>query len=176
MLVLFKLTRAWVLMPRRKATGKPTKLTPQLKAAFIRLIGKGTYLSDVCAALGIHYQTYRNWMIWGEEYSRAKKPKAKHLVYFEFFEAVNKATAKLKLETVALIREIATKNNDWRGHAWYLERRFQDEYGRKRVEVTGKDGGPIRTSNLTGNVPLDKLSESELADAYAQLLRDDDEL
>jgi hypothetical protein len=163
-------------MPKYKAAGQPTKLNPKMQAAFIRLVAKGTYLRDVCDALGIHYQTYRNWMIWGEEYAQAKRPKAKHRIYFEFFDAVNKATAKLKLETVHQIRQISLDSKDWRGLAWYLERRFQDEYGRKRLEVTGKDGGPIRTTNLTGNIPLDNLSESELADAYAQLLRDDDEL
>lgn len=162
-------------MAKKNLGGKPTKLSPWLKEEFVKLIALGSYLSDVCAALGITYQTYRNWMIWGEEYADAKKPKAKHLIYFEFFEAVTKAEAKLKLETIGQIRKISMDRKDWRGLAWFAEHRFMD-YGRKRLEITGKDGGPIRTSNLTGNVPLESMNEAELADAYAQLLRDDDEL
>ncbi len=33
---------------------------------------------------------------------------------------------------------------DWRAASWWLERRYPDEYGRTRTEVTGADGGTIR--------------------------------
>ena len=47
-----------------------------------------------------------------------------------------------------LLNQIRVKAYDeWRAAAFILERRFPDDYGR-RTEITGKDGGPVKTRHV----------------------------
>lgn len=55
---------------------------------------------------------------------------------------VEKAEATAKGTYEAVIAQAADKT--WQAAAWWLERRHPSEYARQeRVEMTGKDGGPI---------------------------------
>ena len=55
---------------------------------------------------------------------------------------VEKAEDEAKGTYEAIVAKAADKN--WTAAAWWLERRHPGEYARReRVEMTGKDGGPI---------------------------------
>jgi len=55
----------------------------------------------------------------------------------EFCEAVKKAETEAKEAMITIVRRAAVKH--WAAAAWWLERRYKDEYA-LRTEMTGKDG------------------------------------
>lgn len=61
-----------------------------------------------------------------------------------FLADLRKATADCKAGHLAVITRAAQRDGQWQASAWLLERRFPDEFGRRVVEVTGADGGPIQ--------------------------------
>ena len=118
--------------------GRPTKLTPDVQELIVDGINAGLTYGMTCARAGVTYATFYNWLEKGEV--------AKSGVLMEFFDAVSRAKADSALRLVSQIMLQAPA--DWRAAAFLLERRFPDDYG-KRSEVTGKDGGPVKTE-LTG--------------------------
>lgn len=75
-------------------------------------------------------------------------------------ERVEHAREMFKAKMVTLISAAAPKN--WNAAAWMLERKYPEEFGRQRLEITGVDGGkPLETS---ANVKIDfeQLSDDEL--------------
>lgn len=121
--------------------GRPSKLTPEVKARLVQAIEAGNYYEAACGYAGITYTTFRNWMIKGENAKSGK--------YREFFEAITRA------ETVAEVRMVAQWQQhmpeDYRAIRDFLERRFPDRWGRKdklQQEVSGPGGGPIQWVDL----------------------------
>jgi len=121
--------------------GRPSKLTPEVKARLVQAIEAGNYYEAACGYAGITYTTFRNWMIKGEN--------AKSGTYREFFEAITRA------ETVAEVRMVAQWQQhmpeDYRAIRDFLERRFPERWGRKdkvQQEISGPDGGPIQWVDL----------------------------
>ncbi len=64
--------------------------------------------------------------------------------YPEFSEAIKKATIQFKRVHLSKI----AADESWQASAWILERRFPDEYGKRPVEVMGKDGGPMKIDEV----------------------------
>ena len=61
---------------------------------------------------------------------------------------VEKAEDQAKGTYEAVIAKAVDKN--WQAAAWWLERRHPAEYARReKVEMTGKDGGPIESRTVT---------------------------
>lgn len=99
-------------------TGRPSKLTEEIKIEIKRLIELGLNYKDVCESVGIAEETFIQW--------RKKFP--------EFSELVAKANAKVKEISLKSIRVGELK--DWKAAAWRLERRWPDEYKeKKQLEV-----------------------------------------
>ena len=113
--------------------GRKPKLTPEVQARICELLNKGAWFKEAAQDAGITERTFYNWMERGE--------KAKSGLYFQFFQAVEKNCNDAKLFAILTIRRAMGRS--WQAAAWFLERRYKDEYGRQRVEHTGKDGGPI---------------------------------
>ncbi|HXF72327.1 MAG TPA: hypothetical protein VNO79_06935 [Actinomycetota bacterium] len=82
--------------------------------------------------------------------------------FLEFRDAVERALVEAEVADVALI-ERAAQEGHWQAAAWRLERMFPDRWGRRRIEHTGEDGGPIRLA-------LQGLTDEELDDALSRLL------
>lgn len=72
----------------------------------------GASRDDTVLVLGINQDTFYEWM---------KKP--------EFSEAIKKAEARCKLRNIKLIHRAAAKT--WQAAAWWLERKFKDEFAAK---------------------------------------------
>lgn len=119
--------------------GRPTKLTPELQRDFVRMLQLGNWIETACDFVGIHPDTYYDWM------RRAEAGGARNRIYVEFSEAVRKARAGAEAESVARIR-LAGKNGNWHADRWYLERSHPERWGRRRVEVTTTDGAPITST------------------------------
>jgi len=112
--------------------GRPSKLSPEVLGRLYSAIRQGNYLEDACSYAGIDYSTFRRWMIRGEEAQSGE--------YREFYDAVKVLEASVTCELVALWR---TKMDSWRSIAAFLEKRFPERFGRRRVEIAGTGGGPI---------------------------------
>ena len=126
-----------------RARGRPSKLSEETKKKLYEAVSKGNYLEDACLYAGISYNTFRRWMIRGEEAQTGE--------YREFYETVKSLEASVIVELVGSWRE---RMDSWQSIAAFLEKRFPERFGRRRVELLGSGGGPI---------------EIEIADAKAEL-------
>lgn len=82
-------------------------------------------------------------------------------------DAVEKAEADAEARAVAIVIR-AAQGGTWQAAAWWLERRRQETYAlHSKVEVSGPDGGPIKTEDVTlddhERVKLRKAIDAELA-------------
>jgi hypothetical protein len=85
--------------------------------------------------------------------------------------AIEKAEGEAEATYTKIVADAAVKN--WTAAAWWLERRRPDDFARReRVEMTGKDGGPIDTRNLS---TLPDHERRALADAIRSHLRGEGE-
>lgn len=116
-----------------RKTGRPSKLTPTVTKSLCAALRDGHYLETAAAAAGITRQTVRNWLKRGEVETDGP--------YRVFFNSIKKAEAQGE---IALLKRLKAANkNGWQRFAWILERRHTEHWGRRRVELSGPDGGPI---------------------------------
>lgn len=71
--------------------------------------------------------------------------KGKDSEYAKFFKQVKESERNFMEKNLRVIQEATAST--WTAAAWLLERRFPDEYGRNRLEITGKEGEPVQTEN-----------------------------
>lgn len=68
--------------------------------------------------------------------------------------AMEKAEAEAEATYSAIVARAAEEPKNWTAAAWWLERRHPEDYAkRERVEMTGADGGPIDTRDLSAAIP-----------------------
>ena len=108
--------------------GRKTKLTPEVQAKVCALLRAGNYFDASCQAAGITEQTGYNWINRGESACSGK--------FFDFFEAVKRASAEGEAANVTVIKIASEKH--WTAAAWLLERRFPGKWGRRVQEINAK--------------------------------------
>ena len=90
--------------------GRPSKFSPEVASIIISNIEAGATLEKSSEAAGISYQTFRNWMIQGQEDVAwiDAHPNAfvlpDQLGYVEFFEAVTRAQAQAHVDATKAVR------------------------------------------------------------------------
>lgn len=128
--------------------GRPTDCTPEVQEAFVQAIRLGCDIIDCCGVAGITKTTYYRWRQWAED---GRQP------FRDFCDAVDRAEATGSQARMSAIHMHAEK--DWRALAWVQEHRFPDRYGKRQVELTGKDGGAVQVATsvvvLPGKVSVD---------------------
>jgi len=115
-------------------SGRPSKLTPEIRQNLAHAISVGATYELACVYAGIDYSTFRRWMLKGEEQAKGD--------HREFRDAVKRAEGEAVVRLLSII-ELAAKDQ-WQAAAWKLERRYPESYGRRTVEVSGPEGGPIK--------------------------------
>lgn len=112
------------------------KLTKELIKEAYKLVAAGNYDKDVYPILGIDKSTWYRWLSEGE--------KAKSGLKREFYDTVKKAEKDAIARNVALIQRAAQEGN-WQAAAWWLERKYFEDWGRKdKVDLSAdKDGFKI---------------------------------
>ena len=112
---------------------RKSKLTKELIKEAYKLVSAGNYIKDVYPILGIDESTWYRWLNEGE--------KAKSGIKREFYETIKKAEKDAIARNVALIQRAAQEGN-WQAAAWWLERKYFEDWGRKeRVDLAAdKDG------------------------------------
>lgn len=131
---------------------RPTKLNAEVTRKVCEAVKLGSTYADAAGYAGIAESTFRLWMA-------SEEPE-----YLAFSAAVKDAQASGKIGLLAKI-EKAINDGAWQAAAWKLERRDPEYARRERVELTGKDGGPVQTSFVAVVPP--RLSPEEWAAQYA---------
>jgi hypothetical protein len=142
--------------PRNKGS-RPVKLTARSREVFLKALMLGA--SDTAAAhtAGFSMDALADY-----------KKKDKTLS-----EEISRAYSQMQMRELARLEEasrLGDPNVKSRNAMWKLERHraTRDEFGRQALEITGRDGGPIKTeSDLSF-----KIMENEaVRDAYYTMLR-----
>jgi len=155
--------------PVKHAGGRPTKLTDQVQENLITAILGGSYLETAVAFVGIHKDTFYDWLrradaertrVNGGENGRKVRQKEKP--YVEFSDAVLHALAQAEVSMVAKIT--VAGNEDWRALFALLERRYPGRWGRRdALEVTGPNKGPVEVEVRTVADVVKRAHEAHMA-------------
>lgn len=120
--------------------GRPTRLNDALQEKICQFLRAGNYFSIACSCSGVSPGVAASWLARG----RGVGDRPKTELYVAFVAAIEKATDEAHAQAVMLIRKAAI-DGQWTAAAWFLERKFHDQWARRdRSEVTGKDGAAIQ--------------------------------
>jgi len=97
-------------------------------------IRAGTPQKYVASIIGVSEHTWYAWLKAGEN----KKRK----IFVQFYQAIEKAKAEAISRNVMLINQ-AAQNGTWQAAAWWLERRYPQEFG-KRGDYTLRHEGDLQ--------------------------------
>lgn len=112
--------------------GPKPKLTKALIETIEKSLTSHNTKKTTCEMVGIGQTTFYRWLEEGELARSGLKR--------ELWESVKRAQS---ISKTILVNQIA-KDPNWQAKAWLLERMHPEEFGRQqRVEMTGRNGGPI---------------------------------
>lgn len=134
---------------------RPTIISDEIIDKVVAALRAGNYITTACAWAGISNDAYYDWM------NRAEEPDADPL-YKRFSDEVKRARAEAEVANVQIIRKSAEAGT-WQAAAWWLERSFPAQWGRK-TEISGPNQGPIQV----------EVSREELTQRILTLLESDD--
>ncbi len=169
-------------MAGKNSPGPKLKLTDDLIAKAVKHLKAGNYVGVVIQYLGIDNTTYYFWLQRAREEleMREKHPDLADPacdIYIRFAKETREAEAEAELRNITLIQQAA--QDTWQAAAWYLERKHGVRWAlKKQVELTGKDGEPIRTES---KVDIPQLDDKRVKQAFEVLYNiqetdDDDDI
>lgn len=133
--------------------GRRSKATDARKDALLNALRAGNTRQAAAAFAEISRMTFYRWLE-----SDAT-----------FRDSVEKAEADAEVRFASHVARAAT-NGTWQAAAWWLERRRPADFAlRSRVEMTGKDGGPIESVNITDGLSPEE--KRRLRDRLARSVR-----
>jgi len=98
---------------------RPSKRTPEREARLLEALRAGNTRKHACAYASITDDTFANWQ----------------RRYSDFSDAVKKAEGDAIVRNVATIMR-AAQDGTWQAAAWWLERRYPDDYARRdRIDL-----------------------------------------
>jgi hypothetical protein len=131
---------------------RKTKYTPDTVSTIMQAISIGGSDKDACELSGIDQATFYRWLHEKQEFS----------------EQVTRARVQGKLGRIGRIKKHG--ENDWRADAWYLERRWPEEYAQQLiVKVTTEQAAVLKRYGLTAADAFEQLIQSlAVSDAKAE--------
>lgn len=132
--------------------GAPTKFTEETRKTILEVVSQGAYLRTACQAAGVSEDSLHRWRRQG---ATGEEP------FHSFCVALEQAEANSVTRRLARI-EAAAENGNWTADAWYLERRYPDEWGRRVQEQ--RHSGSIEVSGAREELAR-KLSAGVAAEA-----------
>lgn len=117
--------------------GRKSKYTEETVKTIIDAVLQGVPYRHAAAIAGISEDTFHDWKV--------KKP--------EFSEAIKGAEGKAVAGRLARIRQ--AEPDHWQAAAWWLERKYPQEFGKtvQENQITGKDGAAIAVVFTRVNKP-----------------------
>ena len=141
--------------------GRPTKRTSECQDAIIEALTRGYTRKASAAFGGVAYSTMREWEKAFPEFSDALEKAegiAQNNLIDKIVEAANRGSITTRPDGTVIEAAGA-----WQAAAWVLERRWPTDYARReKVEMSGPDGGPIDTRDVSA---LQDHEKAALADA-----------
>lgn len=132
-------------LPRRTiagvptALGRPSKISKAIADELGALLRRGLTQTDACDAASLPRSTFYAWLAKAKDIreelpdpipaARIKKLTVEELRLLDFLDVVTGARARAKGDALTAIR--GAMFDDWRAAAWFLERSFPEEYGRR---------------------------------------------
>lgn len=97
---------------------------------------------------GLNPETVRQWLRDARRLASSGKPirRKSDQLLIKLLEAVEEAETEVEIRLSANVSKAAS-DGDWRAAAWMLPRRFPERWTEQtasKVEVTGKEGGPVQ--------------------------------
>lgn len=122
------------------AGGRKLKLTDDMQKDLLVHLEAGAFVEAAAEAVGLPSSTFHRYMEIGrdcdsarkmcEEEGRKWKPATENDErLLEFWESVTRARASAQITAVAAVH--GAKDDDWRAAAWFLERSFPKQYGKR---------------------------------------------
>ena len=121
--------------------------TPAQRKAYIRAISLGMTRTIAAKAAGVHRGTPYDWIEKDPEFE-AEVERARGQFLERHFGVVTKAAA----------------DGEWRASVWLLSI-SEPECGKQRVELTGKDGGPVQVVTVDDLAGADEATLRAIAAA-----------
>lgn len=98
------------------------KLTKEDIPVCVQLKESGVNNKDIAAYIGVRPETFSIWI---------NHPKTENQT--QLSNALKKAEAKAKVEMLSKIQAAGT-NGNWQAAAWWLERKYPEEFGRPEAQ------------------------------------------
>lgn len=161
--------RKRLLQPRGGYLNPPNwKFSQEVAESIIGAIAAGAHIGTACDLAGITHKTYCDWVKRGgrlllkakQRAEAAGAPMEQVFDYVDppeergfalFVDRLRKAFAQGQITYLSFIRRAAQKQ--WQAAAWMLERRWPEEWGRRRLEITGQDGEPVGGTTVSVYLP-----------------------
>lgn len=119
--------------------GRRTKLNDDVIKEIANHVRNGSFYKDAAVMVGIDNKTFHDWKNKGEEDIK----NGKETIYSNFLHTLRQAEAIAKAEAIRYIQ----RSDDWKARAWYLERKYSDEYSLKqKIEHSSDEEKPLRVT------------------------------
>jgi len=146
--------------------GRPTHFTPERREKILTALRIGNYRVVAARFGGVADATFYSWL----ERAREERGRGEVTDYTVFLDAVEVAEAQAEATLVANLMRQARDNPT--AAMGMLRTRFRDRWSEapQRMEITGKDGGPVAISPVLAQLPEEVLDqhirelEAELAE------------
>ncbi len=102
---------------KRKQHGGYSGLTPEVEERLVALLASGCTIKDAAYAEGFDKTTVYTWL---------RRGRGGEQPYASFLEKVNAASHRNKIARLTRITNAAM--NDWKADAWFLSRRYPEEF------------------------------------------------
>lgn len=124
---------------------RPSKYTPEREAKIVEALAAGNTRKTACRLVGVDLHTLARWI------DR----------YATFATAIEKAEAEAEASHVANIKAAAASGS-WTASAWWLERRRNEDWGKKdRLEIVQSIRNMVREAGLGEDVEAEAVAEAE---------------
>lgn len=140
----------------QKHIGRPTRINEELTTCLCEKIKKGLYFQDAAWLCGIWPEQLSHWLKQGEATKKGTP-------LWLFHQAIKNAESEAREHQLDKIEE---GKPGWPAHAWQLERRFTQDYGRKeRIDI--KTEGEIKVVSSIPRPQVEKPRVEELTGGKA---------
>jgi len=143
------------------ASGPRRKLTPERRAKAVAAVKLGMTRAQQAAYAGVSLSTLQKWL--------AKGRAAKGGALSKWADEMEESEAVAIARNLAVIMK-AAREGTWQAAAWYLERKYPDDYGRRvpTIEVTQQVG--VQVVEQTSQELLEIARERRLAGESPKLI------